>query len=168
MKKLLTLLAGVVVIAGFCYYYFSTPKILERRLDSLLGTLSFGVVSLTDLDKEGDRFASHFAQEITFSGSGNEIISGQVQPSNLRALYLDKYRVAAKKATAKRTGAIAIKLQAANEAEMDTTIEIDITLRDNSAYPQSIPARLDWKKVKGEWVISGVQLKLPAGSGFDF
>ena len=136
MKKLLFLLVAVLAIAGFSYYYFSTPKILERRLDSLLDSLSFGTVSLGSVEKDADDFASHFAPEIEFSGSGNSIIMGTVSPDDLRALYLNQYRAAAKNSQAKRTGDFHVELTAADQAEMDATIELTTVLRDNTSYPQ--------------------------------
>ena len=163
MKKLLFLLVAVLGIAGFIYYYFSAPKVLERRLDSLMGTMSFGLVSLGDVEKEADKFAGHFADEVTFSGAGNEIISGTVEPSELRELYLNQFRPAAKSAKAQRTGDFFVKLTATNKAVMDATIELTITLRDNSSYPQSMPVRLSWVKKGGKWVISEVQMQLPSG-----
>lgn len=161
MKKLLLTLAAILGIAGFTYYYFSAPKTLERRLDSLLSSLSFGVVTLKDMDKEADNFASHFAEEVIFSGSGNEIISGTVSTNELREMYLEQFRIAAKSSQASRIGDFSVKLQAANQAEMDTTIELKIILRDNTSYPQTMPARLIWKKTGRSWVITEIKLQDP-------
>lgn len=161
MKKLLFIFAAILTIAGFSYYYLSTPKVLERRLDSLLSSLSFGSVSLKDTDKEAENFSSHFAEEVVFSGSGNEIISGTVSANEMREMYLNKFRAATKSSQAKRTGDFSVKLQAADRAEMDVTIELKIILRDNVSYPQTMPARLAWKKAGGNWVIAEVQLQNP-------
>ena len=168
MKKLLILFALILALAGFFYYYFSTPKILERRLESLMDTLSFGVVSLKNIEKEGDHFASHFASEVTFSGAGNEIISGTVEPNERRELYLEKYRVALKSAQTQRIGEFFVKLTAANEAEMEATLQFKLILRDNTSYPQEMPTRLQWIKEDGKWVISEVQLQLPTEANLNF
>ncbi|MGJ8723151.1 MAG: hypothetical protein ACSHYB_01230 [Roseibacillus sp.] len=167
MKKFLFLLMAILGLAGFAYYYFSAPKVLERRLESLLGTLSFGTISLADMDKEADKFAAHFASEVEFSGSGNSIISGTVSPAEMRELYLIKFRTAAKSSQAKRTGDFFVKLQAADQAEMDATIQLDIILRDNVSYPQTMPVRLLWKKKGGQWVITEVQLQDPVHEDFN-
>lgn len=164
MKKFLILLVTILGIAGFSYYYFSAPKVLERRLDSMLGTLSFGALNFGDMDKEADKFASHFASQVEFSGSGNSIIAGTVDPAEMRDLYLIKFRTAAKSSQAERTGDFFVKLQSADSAVMDATIQLDIILRDNVSYPQTMPVRLIWKKKEGEWVIVEVQLQDPLRS----
>ena len=161
MKKLLFILVAILGIAGFTYYYFSAPKVLERRLDSLLSTLSFGTLSFGDMEKEGDKFASHFATEVEFSGAGNSIIAGSVGPDDMRELYLKQFRTAAKSSQAKRTGDFFVKLRAADRAEMDATIQLDIILRDNSSYKQVMPARLIWRKEGGKWVITEAQMQAP-------
>ena len=166
MKKLLFVLVAILGIAGFIYYYFSAPKVLERRLDSMLSTLSFGAISLGDMDKEADKFASHFASEVEFSGAGNSIIAGSVGPDELRSLYLDQFRAAAKSSQGKRTGNFYVKLQAADRAEMDATIELDITLRNNMSHKQTMPVRLIWRKTGGQWVITEAQLQDPVNGGF--
>ena len=168
MKKLLTLLIAVLAIAGFIYYSFSAPRVLERRLNSLLGSLSFGVVSLKDLDKEGDKFASLFAEEVTFSGAGNEIISGTVNSEELKTLYLDQFRVAVKSSRAKRVGEFKVSLQSPKEANMQTSIQLDTVLRDNSSYPQTMPITLSWKKENGDWVITKVKMETPLEQDFNF
>lgn len=168
MKKLLFILVAILAIAGFSYYYFSAPKVLERRLDSLLASLSFGTITLKDMDKEGDNFASHFASEVEFSGAGNSIISGTVSPADMKEMYLIKFRTAAKSSQAERTGDFYVKLRAADEAEMDVTISMDIILRDNLSYPQEMPARLIWKKENGSWVISEVQMREPLEQELNF
>ena len=161
MKKLLFVLIAILGIAGFTYYYFSAPKVLERRLDSLLSTLSFGAISFGDMDKEADKFASHFAEEVEFSGSGNSIIAGSVGPAEMRELYLNQFRAAAKSSQAKRSGDFYVKLRAADQAEMDATIQLDIILRDNVSHKQTMPVRLIWKKKGGKWVITEAQLQDP-------
>ena len=168
MKKLLFPLIAILGIGAFVYYHFSAPNVLERRLDSLLDSLSFGVVSLKDLDKESEHFASHFADEVTFSGAGNDIISGTVTPADLQELYLNQYRAGAKKAAASKIGDFSIKLTSAKEAEMKATIKIDLVLRDNSTYPQETPALFTWVNRGGRWVISGVKLELPGGGEYEF
>lgn len=163
MKKLLLIVVAILAIAGFTYHYFSAPKILERRLDSLLDSLSFGAITLKDMDQEGEQFASHFAAEVEFSGSGNSIISGTVTPSEMKALYLEKFRTASKTSQAKRTGDFSVQLKAPDRAEMDATISLEVILRDNTSYPQSMPASFLWIKNDGKWVISEVQMREPLG-----
>ena len=167
MKKLLFILVAILGIAGFFYYYFSAPKVLERRLDSMLSTLSFGTISFGDIEKDADKFSSFFAAEVEFSGSGNSIIAGTVGPADMRELYLNQFRAAAKSSQAKRKGDFHVKLQAADRAEMDATIELDIVLRDNSSHLQTMPVRLTWRKSGGKWVITEAQLLDPINGAFD-
>lgn len=167
MKKVLLPLVAVLAIAGFSYFYFSTPKVLERRLDSLMESLSFGTVSLGSIEKEADDFVSHFANEIEFSGAGNSIIMGTVGPADMRELYLNQFRTAARSSQATRTGDFFIDLKAPDRAVMDATIELDIVLRDNLSYPQTMPVRLHWTKTGGKWLISEVQLQDPIDGDFN-
>ena len=67
MKKLLFIALLTLGIAGFVYLHYSTPQVLNRRLDSLLDSLSFGTISLQENTKAGDRFAEHFLEEVTLS-----------------------------------------------------------------------------------------------------
>lgn len=168
MKKFLSLVGVILALAGFSYYYLSAPKVLERRLDSLLGSLSFGAITLKDMEKEGQDFASHFAPQIEFSGAGNSIIAGTVSSAEMKELYLLKFRPAVKSSQAKRTGDFFVKLKSADRAEMDVTISMDIVLRDNTAYPQTVPSRLIWIKEGGTWLISEVQLREPVEEGLNF
>ncbi len=168
MKKVSFLFTALLVIASFTYYYFSAPKVLERRLDSLTDSLTFGAISLGGFESDADNFATHFANEVEFSGAGNSIITGTVTPSDLRELYLNQLRAAAKKCQAKRTGDFFVKLQSPDRAEMDATIMMDLVLRDNIAYPQTVPVRFHWEKKQGKWLISEVQLQEPIGEDFDF
>ena len=119
------------------------------------------------MDKEADKFASHFAPEVEFSGAGNSIIAGTVGPAEMRELYLNQFRAASKSSQAKRSGDFYVKLRAADRAEMDATIQLDVILRDNMSYKQTMPVRLIWKKEGGEWVITEAQMQDPVGSGFD-
>lgn len=167
MKKLLIIVAAILGITGYVYFYFSAPRVLERRLDSLLDSMSFGLVTLKDMEKEGDHFASHFAPEVTFSGSGNEIVSGTVTPAELKEIYLLRFRVASKSANAATKGDVTAKLTSPDRAEMKAFVQVNIILRDNTSYPQNMPVELMWQKINGKWVISEVQLLKPTDGGYD-
>lgn len=136
-------------------------------MDSLLDTMSFGVVTLKDMEKEGDDFASHFAPEIVFSGSGNEIVAGSATPDSMKDLYLMRFRVASKSANATTKGDVSITVLSADRAEMKATIDVNIILRDNTSYPQVMPVHLVWEKINGKWVIAEVQLLEPTDGGIN-
>ncbi|MBK1834927.1 hypothetical protein [Roseibacillus ishigakijimensis] len=166
MKKLLVSLAAVLAIAAFAYYYFSAPRVIDRRLDSLLDTMSFGAVTLKNLDQEAADFADHFAESVIFSGSGSEVISGEVSRAEMQELYHSQFRVGAKSSQAKVIGETVIVMRGSDRAEMDTTVKLDLVLRDNMSYPQSIPARLQWRKREGKWRIDEVRMLEPVDEGY--
>lgn len=161
MKKLLIIVALVAVLGSFFYYYYSAPRIIDRRLDSLLDTLTFGAISLQDPEKSGDDFAEHFTTTVQFSGAGNEIITGSPSREELRGIYLEQLRAFAKVSEAERDGDTSIRLSGSDRAEMDTAILLKVTTFANTAHEQAMPCRLVWVKEGGSWQISEVQLQKP-------
>jgi len=166
MKKLLFIALLTLGIAGFVYFHYSTPQVLNRRLDSLLDSLSFGTISLQENTKAGDRFAEHFLEEVTFTGNGNDIIAGTPTRDELRELYLEQLRSFARNCQASHSGDTNITLKSADNAQMETTISLQGTFHGNQSFQRDIPVRFTWQKKKGSWHISAVQLLEPTGLHF--
>jgi hypothetical protein len=161
MKKLLVTAGLVLALGAFFYYYFSAPRVIDRRMNSLLDSLSFGAVSLQEKGKSADNFADHFAEEIRFSGAGNDIITGSPSQEDLRSLYLDQLRGYAKSSEAKRSGETEIRLQGSDRAVMSTTVSLRVVSFANTSHQQEIPSRFTWVKKSGNWLISEVRLESP-------
>lgn len=161
MKKLLFIVALVALLGSFFYYYYSAPRVIDRRLDSLLDSLSFGAISLKEKSKSADEFADHFSATVRFSGAGNDIIAGSPSREDLRALYSEQLRAYAKGSKAERSGDTSIKLTGSDRAEMDTAITLQVSTFANTTHQQEMPCRLTWAKESGTWRISEVQLQKP-------
>lgn len=161
MKAFSLALCGVLGIAIFVYFYYSTPRVLERRLDSLLSSLSFGLIELGDKASAADDFTSHFAEEISFSGSGNEIITGNPSRADMREIYLTQLRTFARSCQADIKDKPIITITNTVKAEMDVTIVLSIVFGNSEPYEQVMPSRLTWEKTSGQWVIASVKLLKP-------
>lgn len=161
MKKPLFILILVALLGSFFYYYYSAPRIIDRRLDSLLDSLTFGVITLQEKGKSADQFADHFSPTVRFSGAGNDIIAGSPSREDLREMYLEQLRAFAKGSKAERSGDTSIALESGDRAVMSTAITLQIETVGNTSYTQEMPCRLVWQKESGTWRISEVQLQKP-------
>lgn len=161
MKKFLVIAALAFGIAAFIYYHFSTPQVLDRRLNSLLGTMTFGAVSLKENSAAADDFIEHFTDDVLFSGAGNDLIVGTPSRDDLKMLYLQQLRTYARSCDATATGNTKIALKRANLAQMDTNITLTGNLHGNTAFERTFPVRFMWQKIEGTWSISAVQLQEP-------
>jgi len=160
MKKLIPILLLLGVIL-YCYVHFSTPRVLQRRTDSFLATMNFGALSLAVPEKAADEFASHLADEITFSGSNFEIIAGTPSRAELRSSYLE-YRGVIKNSSIERIGKTSVKLSGSAEASVQTTLKIDVVAHGNSHYDQELPLIFSWQKIEGDWLLAEIKLLAPA------
>lgn len=161
MKKLLLIAALVFGIAAFVYYHFSTPRVLDRRLDSLLDTMTFGAVSLKENSTAADDFIAHFTEDVLFTGSGNDLIVGSPTRDDLKMLYIQQLRTYARSCKATATGNTQIALKRADLAQMETNVTLTGNLHGNTSFERTFPVTFMWQKREGKWAISAVRLKEP-------
>ena len=160
MKKFITLLGLILGISAFLYYYYSAPRILERRLAGLIKTLDYSAVSLENQDKDAEHFASYFAPSVTLSGADN-FLEGEADPDTLSRLYSENYRNSAKSISVQLSEKPRTKLKSAKLAEMTFALRIDIRSLSNFQDQREIPCHFQWEKTGGKWKISKIILLDP-------
>lgn len=141
---------------------------MERRVDSLLSEMNFGLVSLGEHGDAADKFASHFAETVTFSGSESPLFESEEGRAALRKLYLE-YRTFAKSSSAERIGDTQVTVADSTTAEVATTVAFRLTFHGTDGGDQrELPVVLTFEKLAGDWLISKVEMQGKALEDVDF
>ncbi|MEM9081919.1 MAG: hypothetical protein AAGC74_14640, partial [Verrucomicrobiota bacterium] len=136
MKKFLFLLIAVLILAVFAWWHFSAPRVVQRRCDSMLSHLNFGLVSLDSPEKEADQFASHLSNEVRFLGAAFDIIEGTESRNELRDRFI-QFRQYVKSSSVSRVNETQVTIQSPTQALLETTIDFNFTFHGNSSTRQT-------------------------------